>query len=152
MKALALVVLLVVACHKPQRKSFGKTLAAMRNRIASAVKLDVKAKVDAKALVAPSPAPAAHRVREEEPPPQAAPPPATSSPPPVVHVDRVDASRPSVFVLRGERHDGSAFCEAHTTMSACNTACTAMLRPNMFGKAEPSTPKHCACTELDRGC
>ncbi|NVB82886.1 MAG: hypothetical protein HOV81_31200, partial [Kofleriaceae bacterium] len=99
--------------------------------------------------------PPAQRVREEPPPTQTqqqAPPPDRQAPPPDVQITRVNAARPTQFVLRGERHNGKDFCQAFTTMDACTSACTNMLRPNMLTKPGPDSPKGCACNEQDTGC
>lgn len=155
MRAAAIwIVVFVIACHKPAQRRWSDRLGAVRDRVARAVKLDVRASVDTKALAAPQPA--ARRVREEPERPRTKLSPTPSStrtePPPTMQVRRVDAARPSVFVLRGESHDGTDFCEAHDTLDACSSRCTAMLRANALQKPEPSSPKHCACTEQDRGC
>jgi hypothetical protein len=155
-KALLIIVALA-ACHRPGPKRFGGQLVAIKDRIARAVKLDVKAKVDLKALATPPPStapPAQQRVQEPPPastPPTTAPPPTTSNDPPM-QVTRVDASKPTVFVLRGQSHDGKSFCADYTTLQECNTSCTDMLRANALKKPEPSSAKSCSCTELDRGC
>ena len=154
MRALLVALVLVTACHKPAQKRWSDRLGAVRDRVARAVKLDVRATVDAKALAATPPP--AQRVREEpepsRPAPTGTPAPTPSPAPPPIEIDRVDAARPSVFVLRGQTHGGKEFCEAHATLDACSTSCTAMLRANALQKPAPSSPKHCACTEQDRGC
>ncbi|MDQ3366546.1 MAG: hypothetical protein M3680_14065, partial [Myxococcota bacterium] len=71
---------------------------------------------------------------------------------PTITVDRTDAARPTVFVLRGQTHGGQSFCEAFTTLETCTSACTAKLRPSMLTKPTPASPKGCSCNEQDRGC
>jgi hypothetical protein len=157
--ALVLVVL-AIGCARPHRKRFTDQLASVGQRLVAVVKSGA-VKVDANAAIkaAAKTPPPAQRVREEPPPPaqrpdpqQTEPPPAQPAPAPDVKVTRIDASRPTQFVLRGERHDGKDFCEAFTTMESCTSACTNMLRPGMFAKPGPESPKGCACTEQDAGC
>lgn len=151
--ALLIVLALATACHRPARspvRRLGDRLVAMSSKLAAIVK-PVAANVDVKAVVRDMPRDAPRRVAGEpdDPPPAAAPAPA---PAPTVHVNRVDAARPTVFVLRGQTHGGQALCETHTTSDACNTRCTSMLRANALAKPEPSTPKSCSCLEQDSGC
>jgi hypothetical protein len=153
--SLLLALVLVMGCHKPGSRPFGNPLASIKDRIVNVVASGAISVDTAKAVQAASQAPPA-RTRVEEPPParQEPPPEPPREPPspPAVHVTRVDAARPTVFALRGQTHGGKQFCESHTTQEACNSACTAMLRANALTKPDASTPKSCACTEVDKGC
>ena len=155
-----LAVVLVLGCHKPAARRFSDRLAAMRDKLVTIVKpagSPGTVNVDLKTLMSTRKAPPRDEPRNEprdEPhdqPPAPAPTP-SPAPAPNVNVTRVDASRPTVFVLRGQTHGGKDFCETHTTIEACNAACTSMLRQNAFTKPDANSPKGCACTELDKGC
>lgn len=71
---------------------------------------------------------------------------------PAITVNRTNAAKPTVFVLRGQTHGGKSFCESYTTYDACTSSCTSMLRANALTKPTATTPTSCSCTELDRGC
>lgn len=151
---LLVIVLIIAGCAKPARKRWTDQLSSVGQRLVAvatsgAIKVDANAAVQAAARTPP-----AQRVREDPPPQRENPPPITQQqqPPPDVTITRVDAARPTVFVLRGQTQAGKSFCEQHATQDACTSACTAMLRPNMLRKPEPSSPTSCACTEQDTGC
>lgn len=152
---LLLALVLVSGCHKPGR--FTDQLASVKHRLVNVVASGAISVDTAKAIQAASQAPPP-RTRVEEPPPVEAQAPARQEPPPArapapdVQVTRVNAARPTVFVLRGQTHGGKGFCETHPTQDACNSACSGMLRANALTKPDASTPKSCACTELDKGC
>ena len=164
MRAWLAILVVVCGCHRPARKRWSDQLASVGSRLVAVVKsgaVKVDANAAIKAAAQTPPPPAAQRVREDEPPPQQhqtpppaqhTPPPAQQTAPPDIKVTRVDASRPTIFVLRGQTHGGKSFCEQHATQEACTSACTAMLRQNMFSKPTPTSPKGCSCNEEDRGC
>lgn len=145
------------ACHpKPPSgvRRLGDRLAAVGQQVAPIV-MPVINNLDVKLVARVRPAP---RRVDTTPPPAAEPAQQTSvpaqaaAPDPAIHVDRVNAARPTVFVLRGQTHGGQPICETHASSNECNTACTSMLRANAFSKPEPSTPKSCSCLEQDDGC
>ncbi|MEZ4398480.1 MAG: hypothetical protein R3B06_00570 [Kofleriaceae bacterium] len=171
----ALALVLVGGCLRPARFRLAPKLGAMRDKLFAVIKPPAggTATVDIAALAAASGEPPPSIDPATEPPPAAEPPrssPATASarprprpttaprpspasrPPRVDRVDRVAAAHPTVFVLRGQRHGGDAFCETHATLEACNAACTSMLRQSSLVAPTPTSPKACACTEADQGC
>jgi len=160
-RAMILAVVLVLGCHKPAVRRFSDRLAAMRDKLVTVVRpagapgtvnVDVKTLMSARKA---RPRDEPHDQPQDQPAPAPSPSPAPAPAPvpaPNVTVTRIDASKPTVFVLRGQTHGGKDFCETHTTIEACNAACTSMLRQNAFTKPDANSPKGCACTELDKGC
>lgn len=172
---LVIALVLVSACHRPslrdRARAMGGSFARFGGKVVAAVQparpqvtVDVRAiaigamkqaahaRVDraidrAPALTyqktvrrgadrpAPAPAPAAHREA-----------------PPQVTVTRVDAARPTMFVLRGQTHGGKRFCEAYTTNDECVSTCTAKLRTNAFAQPTSTTITSCSCLQQDGGC
>ncbi len=72
--------------------------------------------------------------------------------PPPVQIDRIDASKPTVFVMRWQTRGGKAACEVHTTKDDCTRACTSLLQAHAMKKPDDSTPQGCVCNEQDGGC
>ncbi len=156
MRAL-LVLALLAGCARPGTKRFSSQLASVGGRLVAivksgAIKVDVKQAVTAAGQTPPS-----QRVKEAPPPAQQAQPqpqtqPQQPGPAPDVKVTRIDASRATVFVMHGETRGGKAFCETHTTIEACTSSCTALLRSHSMQKPDDTTPNGCVCDERDRGC
>ena len=115
------------------------------------VKLVAKVRPAPPQAEAPPHQTAAEPMQRSTPEPRQRPTPEPTRTEPTMKIDRVDASRPTVFVLRGQTHGGQDLCETHSTSDACNSRCTSMLRANAFHKPEPSMPKSCSCLEMDGG-
>jgi len=84
-----------------------------------------------------------------------APPPARQDDEPAIQVTHLDASKPDMFVLRGQTYGGKQICEAYTSMDQCTSTCTAELRVNAFtprDQIDPSSTKDCSCIEQSGGC
>ena len=88
---------------------------------------------------------------EPQQPDQRQPDPEPANPPPV-HIDRVDAAKPTVFVMRWQTRGGKASCEVHPNKDDCTRACTALLQSFAMKKPDDSTPQGCVCNEQDGGC
>jgi hypothetical protein len=74
---------------------------------------------------------------------------------PALQVTHIDASKPDMFVLRGQTHAGKQICEAFTSMDTCTSTCTAKLRVNAFtppDQIDPNSTKDCSCLEQQGGC
>jgi hypothetical protein len=151
------IVVLVAGCFRPGPRRFGQPFAAVRDRVVAvvasgAIKIDARTAIRAASQVpppheagdAPPPTAARHEARATPPPAQ--------TPTPDVQVSHVTHAHSTVFVLRGQTYGGQDLCETHSTLDDCNSACTSMLRASSLSKPVDSTPKSCACTELDKGC
>jgi hypothetical protein len=161
------IVLLLVACQRTRpisiRDRARSLLAAFRP---VAVKVDVKTVLKSAAHAGTDraidhAADRADRATRERPRPrprpqpqpddQPGPDPQRTNPPPV-QIDRVDASKPTVFVMRWQTRGGKASCEVHTNKDDCTRACTALLQAHAMKKPDNSTPQGCVCNEQDGGC
>ena len=160
MRILLLVLALLAACHRPSLKDQARSLGAGAARVGGKLVAVVKpvtpdAKVLAsvaaqQALANQQPITIQKSITKHE---QQAPAPAPApSPEPTVIVHRVDAAKPTQFVLHGTTHGGKSFCKSYPTMDECTNSCTQMLRMTMLRKPEDGDMKSCSCTELDNGC
>jgi len=136
MRILVLTVAFAAACQRPTAPSFARAFGA---RMAAVVK--------PAAVVSPQPITLHKTVTSTT---TDAPEP--TRPEPQVTVHRVDASRPTQFVLRGTTFGGKAFCQAYKTMDECTNSCTAMLRAVAMRKPTDGDTKGCSCLEQDGGC
>lgn len=163
---LALVVTLVVAaCHRPRPRPL--SLRDRARALVAAVKpivvhVDTKAVLKAAAHRATDRAidqaadRAARRAERPQPRPDPQPQPDTGGvqpdPQPPVTIDRVDASKPTVFVARWQTRGGKSSCEVHATKDECTRSCTALLQSHAMRKPDDNTPQGCTCLEQDGGC
>lgn len=166
-----LVLAIVAACGpslKDRARSLGSNVASLGSRVAKVVTPKTTVSVDVKAVAVAVAKDRAHhavatRVAGQEPitfrktvgrtQPQPVEQPPVEQPPtvqPTVTVDRVDASRPTKFVLRSQTAGGKSQCEAYDTMESCTASCTSMQRPQMFDATAPKVT--CSCMEQDGGC
>jgi len=163
-----LVVLVLAACHRPRpvsiRDRARSLLAAMKP---IAVKVDIRAVLkgathaatdraidhaaDRAARDANRPRPAPRPEPQPQPDQRPDQPDQRQDPPPVT-IDRVDASKPTVFAMRWQTRGGKASCEVHTNKDDCTRACTALLQSFAMKKPDDSTPQGCTCLEQDGGC
>jgi hypothetical protein len=127
----------------------GSRIVAVVRPVAPAAK--VLASVAAQQALANQQPITIHRsiTKHDEPAPASAPAP---SPEPQVTVHRVDAAKPTQFVLHGTTHGGTSFCQSYPTMDECTNRCTQMLRMTMLRKPEAGDTTSCNCVELDNGC
>ncbi|HEY5936921.1 MAG TPA: hypothetical protein VIU61_19865 [Kofleriaceae bacterium] len=168
-----LVLAIVVGCGpslKDRARSLGSNVASLGSRVAKVVTPKTPTvSVDVKAVVVAVAKDRAHhavatRVAGQEPitfrktvrrtpteQPSVQPQPVDQpTVQPTVTVDRVDASRPTKFVLRSQTAGGKSQCEAYDTMESCTASCTSMQRPQMFDAKAPKVT--CSCMEQDGGC
>jgi hypothetical protein len=171
---------LLGACHRPSLKDRARAMGGGIARVGAKVVALVKPvvpDVDIQALAVASVKQAAH-ARVDQAVDQAAPQPLTfqktyradgrgrskraeapapatdrpAQPAPNVTVTRIDASKPTLFVLRGQTHGGKQICEAYPTKDECVTTCTSKLRMNAFSKPTAGSITSCSCLEQDDGC
>lgn len=144
-----LVILLAIATLVGCMHRTSSPFRAARQRFAAvihsgAIKVDANAAVTA-ASQPPPPAPRAQPTRDRAKP-------QPTQPAVELPVHRTAATRPTVFVLRGQTQAGTGVCEPFATSDACTSACTTKLRPAMLAAPGPTSLTSCACLEQDAGC